>query len=197
MTEFWNERFGSEEYAYGTEPNQFYKEQLGKLVPGKILFPAEGEGRNAVYAATRGWLVTAFDPSIEGKRKAELLAQKNKVSINYLIDNYEFVNFPAESFDCIVLIFAHMHPLKRKEYHQKLATFLKPEGILILEGFSKNQISNNSGGPRDINMLFSKEELKSDFGSFSELKINEDDALLNEGPFHNGIASVIRVSGVK
>lgn len=197
MTEFWNERFGSEEYAYGTEPNQFYKEQLGKLVPGKILFPAEGEGRNAVYAATRGWLVTAFDPSIEGKRKAELLAQKNKVSINYLIDNYEFVDFPAESFDCIVLIFAHMHPLKRKEYHQKLATFLKPEGILILEGFSKNQISNNSGGPRDINMLFSKEELKSDFGSFSELKINEDDALLNEGPFHNGIASVIRVSGVK
>jgi len=197
MNDFWNERFGTEEYAYGTEPNRFYKEQLAKLPTGKILFPAEGEGRNAVYAATQGWLVTAFDPSIEGKKKAELLAQKNKVSISYLIDNYEFVDFPRESFDCIVLIFAHMHPLKRKDYHQKLATFLKPGGILILEGFSKKQINNNSGGPRDLDMLFSVEELKSDFGSFSELKITEDDAQLNEGPFHKGTASVIRVLGVK
>jgi len=197
MTEFWNERFGSEDYAYGTEPNQFYKEQLGKLAPGKILFPAEGEGRNAVFAAKQGWNVTAFDPSIEGKRKAEKLASLSMVSIDYRIDNYEFVDFPQESFDCIVLIFAHMHPLKRKEYHQKLMSFLKPGGFLILEGFSKKQINNNSGGPRDVNMLFSKEELQSDFSSFSQLDVTETNVVLNEGPFHQGTASVIKVLGVK
>ena len=197
MKDFWNERFGSEDYAYGTEPNEFYKEQLNQITPGKILFPAEGEGRNAVYAATKGWQVTAFDPSIEGKRKAEQLAKKNQVSINYLIDNYDFVDFPKESFDCVVLIFAHMHPMKRKEYHQKLISFLKPGGILILEGFSKKQIKNNTGGPRDIDMLFSKDEMESDFNSFSELVLTETDTILNEGPFHQGTASVIRVLGTK
>ena len=197
MTEFWNERYATEEYAYGTEPNRFFETELEKPAPGKILFPAEGEGRNAVFAAKLGWQVTAFDPSIEGKRKAEKLAVENGISIDYQIDNYENVSFPANHFDCIVLIFAHMHPLKRNEYHQKLMSSLKPGGVLILEGFSKKQIVNNSGGPRDIDMLFSKEELKSDFASFSELTISETEVILNEGPFHQGIAAVIRVLGVK
>ncbi|GAB1454300.1 class I SAM-dependent methyltransferase [Draconibacterium sp.] len=197
MNDFWNERFSDEKYAYGTEPNEFFKNQLNKLPPGKILFPAEGEGRNAVYAATKGWDVTAFDPSIEGKRKAELLALEKDVTIDYRIENYEFIDFPKESFDCIVLIFAHIHPVKREEYHKKLMSFLKFGGNLILEGFSKNQLNNKTGGPRDINMLFSKNELESDFSSFSELEIIETDTILNEGVFHQGISSVIRVLGNK
>lgn len=197
MNDFWNERFANEQYAYGTEPNAFFKNQLNKLPPGKILFPAEGEGRNAVYAATKGWRVTAFDPSIEGKRKAELLALEKGVKIDYRIDNYEFVDFPIETFDCIVLIFAHMNPEKREVYHNRLMSFLKFGGVLILEGFSKNQINNKTGGPCDINMLFSKNELESDFSSFSELEIIEIDTVLNEGPFHQGVSSVIRVYAIK
>jgi SAM-dependent methyltransferase len=197
MKDFWNDRFADGTYAYGTEPNQFYKKQINELVPGKILFPAEGEGRNAVYAATKGWQVTAFDPSIEGKRKAESLALKMGVTIDYQIDNYEFVDFPKESFDCVSLIFAHMHPAKREEYHKKLMSFLKPGGVLILEGFSKKQIARNTGGPRDIGMLFSANDLKTDFISFSELHISETETDLNEGAFHRGIASVIRVFGIK
>lgn len=197
MTEFWNERYATVEYAYGTEPNLFFRDNLKSISPGKILFPAEGEGRNAVFAARMGWDVTAFDVSTEGKKKAEQLAANNQVKISYLIENFENVSFPVNYYDCIVLIFAHMHPAKRKELHQKLVSFLKPGGILILEGFSKKQINNNSGGPRDINMLFSKDELQSDFGFFSELTITEADYILDEGPFHQGIASVIRVKGIK
>lgn len=197
MNDFWNERYATKEYAYGTEPNQFCKEQLKNLIPGKILFPAEGEGRNAVHAAKKGWEVFAFDPSVEGKRKAEKLASANGVIIDYQIAGYENVHFEHHFFDCIVLIFAHTHPLKRTEVHQKLTSYLKPGGILILEGFSKNQISYNSGGPRDVDMLFSKEELQSDFASFSELSITETNYILDEGEFHQGNASVIRVFGIK
>jgi len=197
MNDFWNERYAATEYAYGTEPNQFFKEQLEKLNPGKILFPAEGEGRNAVYAAKMGWQVYAFDPSTKGKRKAEKLASANGVSIDYQIAGYEDVNYTPHFFDCIVLIFAHTHPLKRNEVHQKLISFLKPGGTLVLEGFSKNQISYNTGGPRDVNMLFSRKEMESDFGFFSELTIAETDIILNEGPFHQGKAAVIRILGVK
>ena len=197
MNDFWNKRYATKEYAYGIEPNQYYKEQLEKLNPGKILFQAEGEGRNAVYAAKKGWEVFAFDPSVEGKRKAEKLASENGVNVDYQIADYENVYYTPLFFDCIVLIFAHSHPLKRTEIHQKLISFLKPGGTLILEGFSKNQISYNSGGPRDVNMLFSEEELQSDFASFSELSITETNYILNEGLFHQGTASVIRVFGIK
>ncbi len=197
MNNFWNDRYTTDEYAYGIEPNNFLKEQLKNIVPGNILFPAEGEGRNAVYAATLGWQVNAFDTSVEGKRKAELLALKKGVTINYSIDDYESVEFPIESFDCIALVFAHINPVKREEYHKKLLSFLKPGGMLILEGFSKNQINNKSGGPRDIEMLSSKKEMEKDFGLLSKLNITETEVTLDEGKFHQGLASVIRVVGIK
>ena len=197
MSEFWNERYSAEEYAYGEVPNQFVVKELSKLKPGKILFPAEGEGRNAVYASTQGWDVTAFDPSTEGKKKAKLLAAKHNVDIDYQIMDYENVDFRGNYFDCIVLVFAHMPSSIRKRIHNKLCTFLKPEGTLILEGFSKEQINRSTGGPRNVDFLFSEKELKGDFSNFSELKINEVTATLNEGPFHNGVASLIRVVGKK
>lgn len=197
MNDFWNLRYSTAEYAYGTKPNEFCKLQLEKLKPGKILFPAEGEGRNAVYAATKGWEVTAFDPSIEGKRKAEMLAQANKVVIEYIISDYEHIDLPKETFDCMVLIFAHMHPLKRNEYHKKMISFLKPGGTLILEGFAKKQIEYKTGGPQNIEMLFSKAELGNDFAELSNIEITETDVELDEGPFHRGTAAVIRVLGKK
>ena len=78
MKEFWEIRYAEKQYAYGENPNVYFKEQLDKLKPGKILLPAEGEGRNAVYAAKQGWEVMAFDLSSEGKNKAEKLAAKKR-----------------------------------------------------------------------------------------------------------------------
>lgn len=193
MTNIWNERYSSEEYIYGTEPNNFFSEKLIQLKPGKILLPAEGEGRNAVFAAKKGWQVTAFDNSIEGQKKAFQLAEKEDVSITYLIDSYDSANLPFEYFDCIALIYTHMPPEKRTVYHQKLASFLKPGGFLILEGFSKNQLQYNSGGPKDYGMLFSVEELKSDFSDFNIIQAEETEIELKEGTFHDGKSSVIRL----
>ncbi len=197
MGNFWDKRYSATEYAYGEKPNHFMVEKLGALTPGKILFPAEGEGRNAVYAATRGWEVTAFDPSIEGRDKALQLAKQHNATIDYHIENYETVDFPKESFDCIILIFAHIHSANREKYHKKLVSYLKPGGHLILEGFSKDQLSRNTGGPKDLEMLYSKSEMANDFEDFDKLKILETETILNEGKYHNGKASVIRLTGIK
>ncbi|MDR3653646.1 MAG: class I SAM-dependent methyltransferase [Paludibacter sp.] len=195
MTEIWNQRYAQEEFVYGLKPNEFYKEQLLKLKPGKILFPAEGEGRNAIFAALNGWDVVAFDSSSEAKKKAEKLAIENDVEIKYLISSMEEVEFEENSFDAIVLIFAHTE--NREENHRKLIRFLKPGGTLILEGFSKNQLSNNSGGPRNLAMLFSKDELETDFAGLKNVIISELDTKLEEGFLHNGNASVIRIVATK
>lgn len=197
MKSFWDIRYGSEEYAYGEKPNEFVVNELRNLTPGKILFPAEGEGRNAVYAATLGWQVAAFDPSIEGRRKALQLANKQDVHIKYENTDYETASFPLESFDCLVLVFAHIHAEKRQFYHRKLVSFLKPGGHLIMECFSKNQINRNTGGPQNLEMLYSAKELQQDFADLAYLKIEETETVLNEGIYHSGVASVIRVSAIK
>ena len=85
MKDFWNDRYGRAEYAYGKEPNVFFKEQLDQLQPGKILLPAEGEGRNAVYAAEKGWQASAYDWSENAYKKAMQLAEEKKVNIDYQI----------------------------------------------------------------------------------------------------------------
>ncbi len=83
MKDFWNERYAAREYVYGKKPNQYFKKNIDGLTPVKILLPCKGEGRNAVYAAQKGWDVEAIDFSVEGKKKALSLALKNNVSINY------------------------------------------------------------------------------------------------------------------
>ncbi len=193
-TNTWDERYAQNEYVYGKQPNEFFRQQLQALRPGKILLPAEGEGRNAVFAALQDWSVVAFDSSVEGQKKALALAQEMGTSLEYLISSFE--NFDTEEqFDAIGLIYAHN--LNRKENHKKLSKLLKKSGVIILEGFSKEQLNYNSGGPKNIEMLFSVDELKSDFESFSSLNIWTEEIELSEGNYHSGKASVVRMVGIK
>lgn len=201
-TDRWNERFSKEEFAYGEEPNNYLKEQLEKLDVGKILFAAEGEGRNAVYAAKLGWTVSAFDISVEGKRKALLLAEKNQVSIDYKVGELQTLDYNLEQFDAIAFIYAHFPAEIKSFYHKTLDKYLHKNGIVIFEAFSKKHIdyiSKNEkvGGPRDIASLFSMDEIKSDFVNYEVIELIEQEIELNEGLFHNGTGSVIRFVGRK
>jgi 2-polyprenyl-3-methyl-5-hydroxy-6-metoxy-1,4-benzoquinol methylase len=193
---FWDEKFGTEEFIYGTEPNEYLKEELEHLQKGKALFVCEGEGRNAVYAATKGWEVLAFDQSEEGKKKSFSLAQQKKTKIEFLIaDAAEFV-YGEEQYDLVVLIYAHFPPHLRNHVHKHCLQSLKPGGILLLEAFNPKQLSNNSGGPKDPTMLYSKEMMEKDFAGqnyYIELLQTE----LHEGKYHEGLADIIRVKVVK
>ncbi len=202
MKEFWNTRYQEAEFAYGTEPNDFFKSKILQLDPGKILFPAEGEGRNAVFAAKLGWEVFAFDQSEAAKDKAEALSEKMQVNLNYQVISMQDFDPIPESFDAVVLVFAHFPAFLRRAYHQKLLRTLKPGGLLILEGFSKNHIKHNTtnekaGGPKDIQMLFSLEELKGDFEETELVILEEKERYLQEGLYHQGQAAVIQLLAVK
>lgn len=197
MKDIWNARYSEKEFAYGENPNAFFKQEIDKLTPGKILLPAEGEGRNAVYAAKLGWDVTAFDISDKGKEKALELAEKHNTSINYLILSIDQIDSIKDMFDVIALIYTHLPPSVRKTFHQKLHSLLNSKGKIILEGFSKEQLNFNSGGPKDYGMLFSENEIKSDFSLLSNIIISKELIQLDEGKFHKGKASVIRAVGIR
>ncbi len=192
----WDERFAGDDFFYGTEPNDFLKENLDRMgFVGRALFPAEGEGRNAVYAAHLGWDVVAYDGSVEAKKKAGLLSEKKGVDISYFTAYHEDFQYDLEAFDLVALIFAHAP--NRRQYHQKILKFLKSGATILLEGFSKEQLDYKTGGPNSYELLFSEEELRGDFESLRELKIEKVLVDLNEGAHHRGIASVIRMIGVK
>lgn len=202
MSQHWDNRYSDSQYAYGEDPNVFFKEILDNLKPGRILCPAEGEGRNAVYAATQGWSVAAFDQSVEGQKKALKLAEKQGVDITYVTDDIYQLPFDANEFDAMAFIYAHFPASVKSQFNQFLIKYLKPGGILIFEAFSKGHleyVTRNPaiGGPKDFETLYSLEEIKADFQGFEIIRLEEVEIELKEGLYHNGIGKVIRFIGVK
>lgn len=198
----WDERYTNEEFVYGKEPNQYLQEQLEQIKPGSILFPADSEGRNSVYAALQGWKASAFDISAEGQKKALQLAEQYQVSIDYQVGELQTLDYREEQFDVIALIYAHFQADIKSSIHQTLSRYLRKGGIVIFEAFSKNHLeyvtkNEKVGGPKDIESLFSVDEIKSDFPDYHILELSEKEIELKEGLFHNGTGSVIRFVGRK
>jgi SAM-dependent methyltransferase len=191
--ELWNERYRNEEYIYGKEPNLFFREQLLKLQPGNLLLPAEGEGRNAVFAASLGWDVTAYDQSDEAMKKAMRLAHENKVAFRYTLGDLGTVTFPDAMFDAVALIFVHQKFPERRMFHQQLRKFMKPGGTLILEAYSKEQLRFQTGGPKDQELLFDLEEIREDFAGWNIIQLEQTEVVHQEGLLHRGQGSVIRL----
>lgn len=197
MRAMWEKRFSGKEYAYGSIPNRYFREKLNTLPAGKVLMICEGEGRNAVYAAFRGWKAFAMDYSNKGKVKAMSLAAMKGVHLEYDVSPVESFPFPAEEFDAVGLIFAHFEPVLRTYVHAQARKALKKGGSLIFEGFSKEQFGRDSGGPVDINTLYSIDDLRNDFAGFDFKECNYIETILNEGLLHIGMASVIRIFATK
>jgi len=197
MIDFWNERYSQIDYVYGTRPNAFFKQEIEKLPPGNILLPAEGEGRNAVFAAHLGWQVDAYDQTEVGQDKALQLAKNVGVSINYKISGHQEINLPKDHYDMCALIFAHTSPDARKGLHQKVIASLKPGGIILLEAFDKSQLGNESGGPQQLDMLLSLEELETDFASLDIQLLEQKRIIIDEGIYHRGQAEVVRLIAKK
>lgn len=195
--EFWNDRFSITEFVYGKEPNQFYKKQIDKLPKGKILLPGDGEGRNSVYAASIGWLTDAFDFSSSARNKALRLAAERNVKINYTLSEFINYNYPEKFYDVVALIFIHLPETERIFVHQACIKSLKQNGKIILEAFNKNQLGKSSGGPQDLELLYSKEELIKSFAGLEIELLEYQTVLLNEGEHHEGEAEVVRFIGVK
>jgi SAM-dependent methyltransferase len=193
MQAFWDSRYQAPDYAYGETPNAFFAQELAKLQPGRLLLPAEGEGRNAVYAAKLGWEATAFDYSAEGRQKALRLAEKAGVALRYqLLDVADYVPEP-ESFEAIGLCFTHFPPALRDPFFAKMVEALAPGGVLILEGFHTQQLGYHSGGPKDASMLFSVPRLAASFAALDIQLLHDTLVHLDEGPFHQGPAHVVQL----
>ena len=194
---FWDQQFAADEFRYGTEPNAFLRGEAGRLPSGaRVLVPGDGEGRNGVWLATQGHRVLAMDSSPVGLRKAKRLATERNVGIDTVVADLADWVPEAGGFDAVVLTFVHLPPDLRPDAHRRMARALKAGGQLLLEAFHPLQLGCSSGGPKQAEMLYRLEDLRSDFhGVLVEVSSEESTITLDEGPGHRGAAWVTRYIG--
>jgi SAM-dependent methyltransferase len=191
----WNKKFSRDGYLYGKKPNAFLASRLERLAArSRILFLGEGEGRNACYAAEKGFDVTALDASDVGLQKTRTLACELGVAVKTLHTDLE--HWENDSvYDVVMASFLHlMEPLRTKAFREAMHS-LRPGGRFIAEFFSIRQLPRDSGGPKMIDLLYTTDSLNEIFAvKGCEIEMLEEVIdTLDEGVGHQGEAEVIRV----
>lgn len=193
QTNFWDARFGQEAYVYGRQPNAFLAEHYLVFPKGaRILSLGEGEGRNAVFLARQGYDLTAMDASEEGMRKLSKLAAEGGVLVSQRLEDVSAADLGRSRWNGIVNIFCHLPSRDRAALYARIREALKPGGVFLAEFFTPRQLEYSSGGPKDADMLLGVDELKEAFAGFEIMLAEEELATLDEGPHHQGLASVVR-----
>ena len=188
----WDQRYASDDYAYGIEPNDFLVEMLDKLPPGKVLCLGEGEGRNAVWLAEQGYQVTAIDASEVGLQKARKLAEKRGVDITTVHADLADFEIEPQYWDVIVSIFCHLPPELRRKVHQKCVLGLRKDGVMLLEAYTPAQLEHKTGGPPSAMMMMDKDTISTELDGLEFLHLQECEREIHEGEFHNGTGDVVQ-----
>ena len=193
----WDQRYSSDEYAYGKEPNHFLEENYEAIPKGKVLSLAEGEGRNAVFLAKQGYSVTAVDGSAVGLRKAEKLAKENGVEINLVHADLAEYEIGENCWDGIVSIFCPLPSAQRKSMHRKVIAGLKSGGVFLVEAYTPDQLKYGTGGGNSADAMTSKESLIHDLEGLKFIRLTELERSVVEGSYHKGIGAVVQAIALK
>lgn len=190
---FWDARYGGAEYWYGTEPNAWLAAEARRLRPGgRVLAVADGEGRNGVWLARQGFAVTSVDVSRRGLEKARALAERHGVALELVEADLRTWDWPVARFDGVVAIFAHFPRTVRARLHRQMLEALVPGGLLLIEAYSPYQHLFRTGGPQDLDLLYSAFRLQRDLDGAELLLLEETETELCEGVGHRGRSAVVR-----
>jgi SAM-dependent methyltransferase len=195
----WQERFSGPGYRFGKEPNEFLV-RCKSLLPrtGKVLAVADGEGRNGVWLARQGLEVVSTDFSPAAQDKARALAAEHRVAVTFVEADAHAWAYPEEAFDVVVEIFTQFSaPPDRDRKWAGMRRALKRGGLLIVQGYTPKQLDYGTGGPKQIENLYSREMLERAFGDYSDVRIAEEERELREGPGHSGMSAFIGLTARK
>jgi SAM-dependent methyltransferase len=188
----WEDRYSIDGYLFGTEPNDFLRDNLGALGSGIVLCLAEGEGRNATFLARQGFDVHSVDLTESGVAKTLRLAADNGVTVHAQVGDLATHDIGVNRWDAIVSIFAHMPPEIRRGLHRRVVTALKPGGVILLEAYTPAQIGRGTGGPQAAEMTMSLATLTDELDGLDVVHAIELVRNVVEGPGHTGDGAVVQ-----
>ena len=193
---FWNNRYANVDYLYGTEPNSFLAEHY-HLLSEPVLSLSEGEGRNAVFLASRGLDVIGVDISPVALEKAKTLARSRGVEIKTVVADLATFEPEENHYGSVISISAHLPSSVRNKLYPSIERALRQDGVILLEAFSENQLTRDTGGPKDPDMLMTVEKLRREFPNLEPVLLREVEREVSEGEGHRGMASVVQFIGRK
>ena len=190
--EMWDKRFSTPNYVFGEEPNAFLVSQAALLGKGHALALADGEGRNSVWLAQQGFTVDAFDFSAPAIVKAQALADKHKVQVNFSCSAWQNFDWKPAHYDLVAgIFFQFATPVERTELFEKIKQSLKPGGVLVIQGYGKNQLTYKTGGPDKIEHLYDEDLLRQAFAGFDVQVCETYETTLQEGAGHSGMSALV------
>ncbi|MBI1423411.1 MAG: methyltransferase domain-containing protein [Gammaproteobacteria bacterium] len=196
----WDERYNDDDYVYGTTPNSFLASVIDRIQhkhthvhPCKVLSLGEGEGRNAVFLAEHGCIVTAVDSSRVGLSKAEKLAKARGVVLKILHSDLAHLEIETAGWDAIVSIFCHVPSQLRKALHRKVVAGLRPGGVFVLEAYTPSQLALKTGGPQDADMTMTLAQLEKELDGLVFEHAQELEREVVEGKLHTGLGAVVQI----
>jgi SAM-dependent methyltransferase len=189
----WDDRYAHEGFVFGLDPNEFLKECVQMLVPGRVLSLGEGEGRNAVWLAKRGFVVRGTDLSAVAVEKAKSLATDRGVAAEFRVADLARVNLVPEAWDVIVSIFVHTSRAVRAHVHREVMRALKPGDHFIFTAYSPDQLGRGTGGPADLEQLVALADVEAELPAMEFIVAEEVERDVIEGGAHTGLASVTQV----
>ena len=195
----WDQRYASDEYHYGVEPNAFLVREARRIAPGAhVLAVADGEGRNGVFLAGRGARVHAVDGSAVGIAKAKRLAADRGVMLTHEQVDLLTWDWPVAAYDAVVAIFVQfVDPEDRPAFFANMKRVLKPGGVLLLEGYGPGQLAYGTGGPRYAEQLYTQEMLRQAFADMRIEVLSAYDAVIEEGTAHSGMSALVDLVAIK
>ena len=189
----WDERYATDDYVYGTRPNDFLAEVADRLPPGAVLELGAGEGRNGVWLAGRGHAVTMVDLSAVGLTKAQKLAAERGVTIATEVGDLAAYDIAPGAWPAVVMIFLHLPPALRREVFAKVVAGLTPGGVLVLEMYTPAQVALGTGGPRDPSWCATLDTLRAELPELTFEIGRELERDVQEGNLHFGHSAVVQV----
>jgi SAM-dependent methyltransferase len=190
---FWDNRYATADFVFGTEPNDFLRACAGHIPAGPVLCLGEGEGRNAVFLAGRGHAVTAVDQSATGLAKARRLAGEHGLTLDTQVADLADYSIPPGAWAAIVSIFLHLPPELRARVYARVAAGLRPGGVFILEASRPAQLAFGTGGPKDPELLPTLAVLRAELAGLDLVVAQECEREVIEGAGHTGRAAVVQV----
>ena len=163
--EAWDQRYAASELVWSREPNQFVAAELADLAPGTAVDLAAGEGRNAIWLASRGWSATAVDFSQVALDKGAQLVDEAGIGLEGTVawvcaDATTWQ--PAEPVDLVVVAYLQLPAEDRRRAVRGAVTMLRPGGTLLLVAHDSTNLTEGTGGPQDPSVLMTAEDVLDD-----------------------------------
>lgn len=174
-----------------------YMAEHADIISGPVLSLSEGEGRNAVFLALRGLNVLGVDCSTVALKKAKELAKSKGIKIETEVADLAAFNPKENHYGSIISISAHLPAVIRKKLYPLIELSLKVNGIILLEAYSENQLSRDTGGPKDTDMLMTIDKLRREFSNLEPIVLREIEREVSEGEGHTSMSSVVQLMARK